>query len=93
MTFTVTEYGKNPFLPYSKSDFLFCFFSLKHKLTTPPQKKKTSETTYIINSYTFKVVNLVQKKRMKEFYMCRLPFATSLILKFQATPLIYLLVF
>lgn len=88
MTFTVTEYGKNP------CDFLFCFFfPLKHKLNPPPKKKTTSETTYIINSNTFKVVNLVQKKRMKEFYMCRLPFATSLILKFQATPLIYLLVF
>ena len=86
MTFTVTEYGKNP------CDFLFCFFffPLKHKLTPP---KKTSETTYIINSNTFKVVNLVQKKRMKEFYMCRLQFATSLMLKFLATPLIDLLVF
>lgn len=54
MTFTVTEYGKNP------CDFLFCFFfPLKHKLNPPPKKKTTSETTYIINSNTFKVVNLV----------------------------------
>ena len=57
MTFIVTEYGKNPF----RFPFLF-FFHLKHKLTPPPQEKKTSETTYIINSNTFKVVNLVQKK-------------------------------
>ena len=88
MTFIVTEYGKNPF----RFPFLF-FFHLKHKFTPPPKKKKTSETTYIINSNTFEVVNLVQRKRMKEFYMCHLPFATSLMLKFPATPSIDLLVF